>query len=167
MSEQFLSEIRIFSFAFAPKGWAMCNGQTLPINQNQALFALIGTFYGGNGTTNFLLPNLQGKVALSVGPTHSQGQVGGESTHTLNQSEMPQHTHQAVGGSAAGNQINPTNAFWAADNADAQLYNATANNAAMSSGAIRASGGQPHNNMAPYLTLNFCIALVGIFPSRN
>ena len=166
MAEPFLSEIRIFSFNFAPKGWTMCNGQLLPINQNQALFSLVGTFYGGNGQTNFALPNLQGSCAMHVGNGHTQGEKAGAANITLLANQMPAHRHSAVGNNSGTNQASPVNGAWAQGSAD-QLYSTSAGGT-MSPNAIATVGGnQPHNNMMPYLTLNFCIALQGIFPSRN
>ena len=165
MAEPFLSEIRIMSFAFAPKGWALCNGQLLPINQNQALFALLGTTYGGNGQTNFALPNLQGKTPIHEGSGHTLGETGGEQAHTLSQSEMPQHTHILQGSNTNADQpVGTNNFFGAALNAYAQPANLTT----LSPATIPNVGGsQAHLNMQPFLTLNFCIALQGIFPSPN
>ena len=165
MASPFLSEIRIFSFNFPPKGWALCNGQLLPINQNQALFSLLGTTYGGNGTTNFALPNLQGKMPIHEGNGFTLGQTGGEQAHTLTPSEMPQHTHQATAGSNAADQGVATNNYWA--NGGQPAY-ATSVNGQMAASAVSTVGGnQAHDNMPPYLVLNFCIALVGIFPSQT
>jgi len=165
MSEQYLSEIRIFSFNFPPKGWAFCNGQIMQINQNQALFALLGTTYGGNGVQTFALPNLQGMVPMHTGGNFVLGQTGGETNHTLLAAEMPQHTHAAIAGAGSANQGTPTNNYFA--NGNQPAYAATANTQ-ISSGSVGYIGGsQAHNNMSPFLTLNFCIALVGIFPSRN
>lgn len=164
MATPFLSEIRVFSFGFAPKGWAMCNGQWLPINQNQALFALLGTTYGGDGRVNFALPNLQGKMPIHQGGGYSLGQTGGEQNHTLIPSEIPQHTHQAIASANAANQGVATNNFWA--NGSQPAY-APGTNGQMAAGAVGSiGGGQSHNNMAPYLVLNFCIALTGIFPTQ-
>jgi microcystin-dependent protein len=166
MAEPYLAEVRIFSFGFAPQGWAMCNGQLLPINQNQALFSLLGTTYGGNGTINFALPNLQGRASLHIGTNFAQGQVGGEVSHTLLTSEIPSHTHQVVASSTAPNANVATNNFFAS-NTGIKPY-ATTSSELMSPNAVSTVGGsQPHNNMSPYLALNFCIALQGIFPSRN
>jgi microcystin-dependent protein len=165
MAEPFLSEIRIFSFNFAPKGWAFCNGQILPINQNSALFALLGTTYGGDGVQNFALPNLQGKVPIHEGIGFTLGQMAGEQSHTLTPAEMPQHTHQAIASSNAASQGAATNNFWA--NGNQPAYASTANSQ-MAGGAVSTvGGGQAHDNMAPYLVLNFCIALQGIFPSQS
>ena len=168
MSEPFLAEIRIFSFNFPPRGWALANGQLLPINQNQALFSLMGTYYGGNGQTNFQLPNLQGRVAVHQDSNFQIGQVGGEATVTLQTNQMPAHRHTAqANNSETGTlQKSPVLGSWAPGSAD-QIYSATGGSS-MSPAAIATVGGnQPHDNMMPYLTLNFCIALQGIFPSRN
>lgn len=167
MSEPFISEIKIFSFNFPPKGWAFCNGQLLPINQNQALFSLMGTTYGGDGRQTFGLPNLQGRCAMHMGNGHTLGERGGEQSHTLNVSEMPAHTHVPVGNSGSGDQPSPKGNYWATDNADAVLYNSTPNSAMSPAAVLPAGGSQAHNNMAPFLTLSFCIALQGIFPSQN
>ena len=172
MSTPFLSEIRIMSFNFAPKGWAMCNGQLLPINQNQALFSLLGTTYGGDGRVNFALPNLQGRAAMHMGQGHVLGERAGEEAHTLAQSEMPAHIHPANGDAKAGDAtaFRPQNAL-PANAAPTLVYSAggsgfqgvTMNPAMVTS----TGGGQPHENRQPYLALNFCIALQGIFPSQN
>ncbi|MGQ7945869.1 phage tail protein [Flavobacterium sp. WC2509] len=169
MAEPFLSETRIMSFNFAPKGWALCNGQLLPINQNQALFSLLGTTFGGNGQTNFALPDLRGRTPIHFGNSFTLGQKGGEEAHTLTINEMPIHQHilnntnQAVSSNipAAGNSLGNT--------APNQVYNTSGQNpVAMNSASISNVGGsQAHLNMQPYLTLNFCIALQGIFPSQN
>jgi microcystin-dependent protein len=166
MSEPYLAEIRIFSFNFAPKGWAQCNGQLLPINQNQALFSLLGTMYGGNGQTNFQLPNLQGRCAMHTNGSHPQGQSAGEQSVTLTTSQIPSHTHNAIANNSGTNQASPACGSWSPGSAD-QVYS-TAGGANMSPSAIANAGqSQPHNNLMPYLTLTFCIALLGIFPSRN
>lgn len=165
MATPFLSEIRIASFGFAPKGWALCNGQLLPINQNQALFSLMGTTYGGDGRVNFALPNLQGRTPLHFGNGFVLGQTGGESNHTLITSEMPQHTHLPVVSSNPAGQCSPQNNYFANGN---QPAFDTAVNATLSPLAVAAVGGsQAHNNTPPYLTLNFIIALQGIFPSQS
>jgi microcystin-dependent protein len=170
MSDPFISEIKIMSFSFAPHGWALCNGQTLPINQNQALFALLGTTYGGNGQTTFLLPNLQGRTPVHMGAGITLGQQAGEQNHTLAITEIPTHTHdfRAVTPGTA-NTNNPNNALLS-NTTPAQLYVSTPNAPAttLRPQAISTVGGsQGHNNMQPYLTLSFCIALQGIFPSQN
>ncbi len=175
MSDPFVAEIRIFGFNFAPKGWAFCNGQILPISQNTALFSLLGTTYGGDGRSNFALPNLQGMAPLQPGQgpglsLHFLGENGGEPTVTLLQTEMPAHTHTAQGLSSAGGQ-GPANNTWSdANQRGISAYAASSGpqNVQMSPQALAINGGsQPHNNMMPYLTLNFCIALQGIFPPRS
>jgi microcystin-dependent protein len=165
MSDPFLSEIRIVSFNFAPKGWALCNGQILPINQNQALFSLLGTTYGGDGRTTFALPNFQGRAPIHVGNGFILGQLGGEESHTVITSEMPAHTHSVQASSGGPNQGSPAGNMWA--NQGGNLYG-TAPNAIMQPTAVASVGGsQSHANVQPYLCLNFIIALQGIFPSRN
>ena len=157
MSTPFIGEVKLISWNFPPKGWAFCNGQLLPINQNQALFSLLGTTYGGDGRVNFALPDLRGRTPVHVGQGIILGQRGGEIAHTLITSEMPAHTHFAVGSSVAADQSIPTNNFWA-----------TSANETMNPADVSPVGGsQAHDNMSPYLVLNFVIALVGIFPSRN
>jgi microcystin-dependent protein len=166
MGTPYLSEIKLVSFGFAPRGWAFCNGQLLPINQNQALFALLGTTYGGNGTTNFALPNLQGRVPIHWGKGYNLGQTGGEQNHTLTINELPTHTHTPSGTNNTPDKPTPVGNTWA--NAPGKDAYATAANASMNPTAIgNAGGGQPHANMQPYLTLNFIIALTGIFPTQN
>jgi microcystin-dependent protein len=167
MAEPFLSEIRIFSFNFAPKGWAMCNGQLLPINQNQALFALLGTTYGGNGQTNFALPNLRGDVPIHFGDGNTLGEAGGATAVTISQQTMAQHLHFAQGTSnSSGNVATAGNALLAATNVT--VYAPPAAVVALDPSSVTNVGGsQPHNNMMPYLVLNFCIALQGIFPSQS
>jgi microcystin-dependent protein len=163
MADPFLGEIKMCAFNFAPKGWALCNGQFLPINQNQALFSLLGTMYGGNGQTTFALPDLRGRTPISFDASHTQGQAGGEVSHTVTTSEMPTHTHFVRAGDNAANAASPANNF-SAQNAGAYSLNP---NTAMSPAAVTSVGGsQPHNNMGPYLVISFCIALIGIFPSR-
>ena len=167
MAEPFLSEIRVFSFAFAPKGWALCNGQLLPINQNQGLFSLLGTTYGGNGQTNFALPNLQGRTPIHVGSGHTLGQSGGEQSHTLSISEMPTHTHAANASANPGNNVVPTGALLGSP-LNLSYHSSDNSLTSMNPGTLVNTGGsQAHQNMQPYLTLNFCIALQGIFPSPN
>jgi microcystin-dependent protein len=166
MAEPFLGEVRIFSFSFAPQGWAQCNGQLIPINQNQALFALLGTTFGGNGTTNFALPEIRGRVPNHAGNGLVLGQRGGEETHTLIVGEMATHTHLAKASANSPTVTPPTGNFWAT-NTGFSPYGSTADTP-MSSQAVGNTGGsQPHENRSPYLTLNMCIALQGIFPSPN
>jgi len=166
MAEPFLSEIRIMSFGFAPKGWALCNGQLLPINQNQGLFSLLGTTFGGDGRTNFALPNLQGRTPIHVGSGHTLGERGGEQAHTLSIAEIPTHTHVASGTSNTGSQILPGGNLLATSNLPA--YGPATNLVAMNASSVANVGGsQAHLNMQPFLTLNFSIALQGIFPSAT
>jgi microcystin-dependent protein len=167
MSTPYLGEMRIMSFNFAPKGWAQCNGQFLPINQNQALFSLLGTQYGGNGQTTFALPDLRGRVPIHQGQSFIIGQAGGQETHTIIMSEMPAHNHVPQGNSAVPNTGSPANAFWC-DISNNSYSTAGAGNTTLAPGAVTNTGGsQPHNNLQPFLVLNICIALQGIFPSRN
>lgn len=170
MAEPFLAEIRVFSFNFAPKGWALCNGQLLPINQNQALFALLGTMYGGDGRVNFALPDLRGRVPMHQGNGHTEGERGGEDAHTLTTSEMPQHMH-IVNAVAPNDSTNntpvPTGALFS-NTAPAELYVPGAGGLTPVPQTISNTGGsQAHENRQPFLTLNLCIALQGIFPSQN
>lgn len=165
MAEPFLSEIRIMSFNFAPKGWATCNGQLLPINQNQALFALLGTTFGGDGRVNFALPDYRGRTPIHVGNGHTLGERGGEQAHTLSIAEMSTHVHRAEATSANADAAAPNGTLLGVSN---NLYTAAANLTALNPGTLANAGGsQGHNNLQPFLTLNFCIALQGIFPSRN
>ena len=167
MAEPFLSEIRIMSFVFAPKGWALCNGQLLPINQNQALFSLLGTTFGGDGRVNFALPDLRSRVPIHVGGGHTLGERGGEQAHTLSIAELPTHTHLvAASSTASGGTVSPNNAYLGGAN---NAYRSPGGPAtAMSAATITNVGGsQAHLNMQPFLTLSFCIALQGIFPSPN
>jgi microcystin-dependent protein len=170
MSAPFLTEIRIFPFNFAPKGWAFCNGQLLAINQNQAMFSLIGTTYGGNGQTTFALPNLQGSVGMHMGSGFTLGQIGGEASHTLVAAELPAHTHAAMADTATGhnNTANPTGTY-PANTGGTPMYSAGSGATVRMAPQMVSSvgGGQPHENRQPYLALNYCIALQGIFPSRN
>jgi len=166
MAEPFLSEIRIFSFGFPPKGWALCDGQLLPINQNQALFSLLGTTYGGDGRVNFGLPDLQSRVPIHMGSGHTLGERGGEQAHTLSISELPTHTHviNATNNPASTNAPAANTVLGAVAN----TYNAAANLTSLSPSEIGNVGGsQAHLNMQPFLTLSFCIALQGIFPSQT
>jgi microcystin-dependent protein len=166
MSTPFLAEIKIISWNFAPKGWAFCNGQTLPINQNQPLFSILGTTYGGNGQTTFALPDLRGRVPVYQGQGLTIGQKGGEEFHTLTQQEMTQHFHQLQGVKDVGDVLIPTGNFLA--DSGSQPYHGATNPVAMEATSISNVGGsQPHENRQPYLVLNYIIALQGIFPSRN
>jgi microcystin-dependent protein len=165
MSTPFLSEIKIVSFNFPPKGWALCNGQLLPINQNQALFSLLGTTYGGDGRVNFALPNLQGRIPNHVGDGFTLGERGGETAHTLNVTELPAHNHVPVGSSSTPSLGSPSGSLWAAGNAS--VFTQTPNSAMNPQCILAVGGNQPHENMSPYLVLNFIIALQGIFPSQN
>ncbi|HEX8473264.1 MAG TPA: tail fiber protein [Pyrinomonadaceae bacterium] len=166
MSEPFLAEIKIISFGYAPQGWAYCNGQLMPINQNQALFSLLGTTYGGNGQTTFALPDLRGRIPIHTGQGFTLGQAGGQEVHTVTQSEMPTHTHIL---NATNNQAplnDPTNNVLA--KSTLFVYGPFASPALMGAESVTNVGGsQPHENRQPYLTLGFIIALIGIFPSRN
>jgi microcystin-dependent protein len=175
MSQPYLGEIRCFSFGFPPKGWALCDGQLLSISQNQALFSILGTSFGGNGTTTFALPNLQGHAPAHVGPGFSLGQAVGEANHTLIITEMPAHSHAIMsdiiepGGVAEHAALPSTTAAIGPSNPDG-LYNTSVGNSsvALAGSALSVVGGsQPHPNMQPYLVVSFCVALVGIFPSRN
>jgi len=168
MAEPFLSEIRIMSFGFPPKGWALCDGQLLPINQNQALFSLLGTTYGGDGRVNFGLPNLQGRVPIHMGSSHTLGERGGEQGHTLSISEIPTHTHVANATTASGTATTPTTTSLLGASTVQALYGTASNLQAMAPNAIANVGGsQAHLNMQPFLVLNFSIALQGIFPSQT
>ncbi len=175
MSSPFLAEIRIFGFNFAPRGWAFCNGQIMPISQNTALFSLLGTTYGGDGKSNFALPNLQGAAPMQAGQgsglsLRNLGQTGGAQTVTLLETETPAHSHGVVGVAGAGGQGPAANTTWSdANQRGVSAYTASsAQNVPMSPQSLSVAGGsQPHNNMMPYLVLNFCIALQGIFPARN
>jgi len=165
MSEPFLSEIKIVSFNFAPRGWALCNGQLLPINQNQALFSLLGTTYGGDGRVNFSLPDLRGRIPLHNGNNHTLGERGGEENHTLNQSEMPAHSHNFRANDGVPNQGAAAGNIWASNSG---AYSSASPDAVMNPASIGNIGGsQPHTNTQPFLALNFIIALQGIFPSQT
>ncbi len=170
MATPFLSEIKIVSFNFAPKGWAFCNGQLLPINQNQALFSLLGTTYGGDGRVNFALPNLQGRVPMHMGGGQTLGERGGEEAHTVIMSEMPAHIHPANGDVRPGNanQTIPTSTLPAVSSPATVYSPGSSNMVAMHASMVTLVGGsQPHENRQPFLTLSFCIALQGIFPSQT
>jgi microcystin-dependent protein len=166
-AEPYLSEVRIFSFVFAPKGWAACNGQFLPINQNQPLFALLGTTYGGNGQTTFALPDLRGRVPIHEDGNHTLGEKAGESAHTLTIPELAAHSHLVnVTTGTADQQYPLTTTYWAAGSSSAGFHQNS--NATMDPATVVPIGGsQPHANTQPFLVLNFCIALSGIFPSQN
>ena len=170
MAEPFLSEIRLMSFEFAPKGWAPCNGQLLPINQNQALFSLLGTTFGGDGRVNFALPDLRGRTPIHVGSGHTLGERGGEQAHTISIAELPEHVHvaNATTAQADANSNSPAPTRMAATSNFSSLYTGAAGLQAMAPNALGPVGGsQAHLNMQPFLTLGFCIALQGIFPSPN
>jgi microcystin-dependent protein len=165
MSEPFLGEIKIISWNFPPKGWSFCNGQLMPINQNQALFSILGTTYGGDGRQTFGLPNLQGRSPVHVGNGIALGELGGETAHTLNISELPAHNHVPVGSSNTANLGAAAGNVWASSASNP--YKSTANTAMNPATILPTGGNQPHENMSPYLVLNFIIALQGIFPSQN
>ena len=169
MAQPYVSEIRIMSFVFAPKGWALCNGQLLPINQNQALFSLLGTTYGGDGRVNFALPDLRARTPIHVGSGHTLGERGGEQAHTLSIAELPEHTHVLNGTNNASNTSLVTTPVVFANSVPSEMFSGnTANMVAMAPAAITNVGGsQAHLNMQPFLTLSFCIALQGLFPSPN
>ena len=169
MADPFMTEIRIMSFNFPPRGWAFCDGQLLPINQNQPLFALLGTTFGGNGQTNFALPDLRGRIPIHVGSGHTLGERAGEQAHTLNIAELPTHIHTLTASSTDGNAPVP---FGPSGNLPARtvnnIYGPPNNLTALVAGTITNTGGsQAHVNMQPFLALSFCIALVGIFPSQT
>lgn len=166
MSEPFLAEVRIVGFNFAPRGWAFCDGQILPINQNQSLYSLLGTTYGGDGRTSFALPDMRGRTPIHVGEGHREGQMSGEETHTLSAAEMPNHDHVLRASSLAGNQLTPQGNFLA--KSTGQNYAPPSDLGTMKTGTVaNVGGGQAHDNMQPYIAVNFCIALQGLFPSRN
>ena len=173
MSEPFLAEIRIFGFNFAPRGWAFCDGQILPINQNQSLYSLLGTTYGGDGRTSFGLPELRGRTPIHVGnsiggQTHSLGQKSGAESISLTAAEMPQHKHTVKGSSSTTTTPLATGNVWSRAAQNQYAPSAGANNVNMGAATLsNAGGGQAHNNMQPSLSLNFGIALQGLFPSRN
>ena len=170
--ERFIGSISLVPYNFNPTGTAFCNGQLMSISQNTALFSLIGTYYGGNGTSNFALPDLRGRMAVGMGQgpglsLYDIGQYGGEEQVTLTIGQMPQHTHAAVASATAGNTVSPSGAYWA-PGPRLLLYSAATNLTPMSPGAVGlAGGGQPHDNLKPYLTLNYVIWTVGIFPARS
>ena len=172
MSSPFVAEVRIFPFNFAPKGWALCDGQLLPISQNTALFSLLGTNYGGDGKSNFALPNFEGSAVVHAGQgsglsEYFVGQTGGTETVTLLTSEMPVHSHNVMASTAPGDNNPPAPTFSIAQSTGTNAYSSNASNASMSFDTlIIQGGGLPHNNMMPYLTLSFCIAMQGVFPAR-
>lgn len=172
MADPFVSEIRIFSFNFAPKGWAFCNGQILPISQNTALFSLLGTTYGGNGASNFALPDMQGRTPMHPGQgpglsLHDLGEMGGSETVTLLESEIPSHSHTLSVASLNSQSTTPVNNSLGRGN-PVRVYTSGSPATAMGANSIAtAGGGLPHNNMMPYLTMSFCIALQGVFPARS
>lgn len=167
MSEPFLGELRLMCFDFAPKGWAECNGQLLLINQNQKLFSLLGTMYGGNGVTNFALPNLQGRVPVQKGLGWNVGEVSGSQSVTLTQAQMPAHTHPAQGSTnSSGTRPDPTGALLAPVNGGYGSAGGPLTTLEATS-VTSVGGGQPHENMQPYLTLVYCIAIEGLMPSPN
>ena len=167
MAEPFLGEVRVFSFNFAPKGWAFCNGQLMPINQNQALFSLLGTTFGGDGRVNFALPDLRGITPIHVGNGHGLGERGGEQAHTVSISELPEHVHVVNATTVAATTNVPANNLLTAQSTAANLYGAAPSISMLPAGVGNVGGSQAHLNMQPFLTLNCCIALQGIFPSPN
>lgn len=167
MAEPFLSEIKIMSFNFPPKGWALCNGQLLPINQNQALFSLLGTMYGGNGQTNFALPDLRGRIPIHMGQGHTLGEAAGSPSVTINSQTMPQHIHFLQCTNNIGT-VNSPDANSIISQSPIDIYRSPLNLVAMDPSIVSEVGGsQPHENRMPCSTLNFCIALQGIFPSQT
>jgi microcystin-dependent protein len=173
MADPFVAEIRIFPFNFAPKGWAFCDGQLLPLSQNTALFSLLGTTYGGNGQSTFALPNLQGSAPMHPGQgpglsLHDLGETGGSDTVTLLVSEIPSHPHTAQAHSGLSTQTTPVNNAWSGSNVSKQYVVPPDPNTFMNPAALKLTGSDlPHNNLQPYLVLNFCIALQGVFPPRT
>ncbi len=172
MSEPFLAQIQIVPFNFPPIGWAFCDGQLLSIAQNTAVFSLLGTTFGGNGTSNFALPNLQGRAPIGFGEgpgleNFFLGDSGGEAEVTLTATEIPSHTHSANCNSGMGDQYGPPGNFWATDAGGNPEYSGGANNTMAGAAIATAGSSQPHNNMQPYLVLSYIIALQGIFPARS
>ena len=168
MSQPFIGEIRMFAGNFAPVGWAFCNGALIPISENDALFNLIGTTYGGDGQSTFALPNLQSRVPVHVGPGFALGQSGGTESVTLTVSQIPAHSHVPQCNSTSGTAAGPGGNVWAVPNPSVTIYNTVAPTLAMDPAAIGSSGGsQPHDNMIPFLVINFIISLFGVFPSQS
>ena len=168
MSEPYVGEIRMVGFQFAPVGWALCNGQLLAISQNEVLFQLIGTTYGGDGQNTYALPDLQGRRVVHQGPGYVIGQTGGAEAVTLTGEQMPSHSHAAQASSHPGTTTSPQNAYWAGGTASTRPYTPAGGDAGMLSGIVSSVGGsQPHDNMPPFLTINFIISLFGIFPTQN
>ena len=172
MADPFVAEIRIFPFNFAPRGWAWCDGQLMPLSQNTALFSLLGTTYGGNGKSNFALPDIQGRAVMHPGQgpglsLHDLGETGGSETVTLLESEIPAHSHAMNASQADGTERSPAGQLLATGIGISQ-YQTPASQTALSPSAVAPAGGdQPHNNLQPYLTFYFCIALQGVFPPRG
>ncbi len=173
MSQPFVGEVRLFGFNFAPRGWALCRGQLLSISQNTALFSLIGTYYGGNGTSTFALPNLQGNIAVGQGQgiglsNYTVGQIAGSATVTLLANQLPPHSHTLVAGTAATTPTPAANAYFGSAPRGRNAYATSSDGTRMAAASVATSGSStPHNNMMPYLAMNYCISLQGIFPSRN
>lgn len=165
MSEPFLAEIRMVGFNFAPRGWALCDGYILPINQNQSLYSLLGTTYGGDGRTTFGLPDLRGRIPVHVGTGFRQGQKSGEENHTLSVAEMPAHSHAIRASSLPGDSTNPADKLLAQSPVGDLQYASSSANGFMQH--TNTTGGQAHNNIPPFLAVNFCIAIQGLFPPRN
>jgi microcystin-dependent protein len=166
MSEPFLAEVKIYGLNFAPRGWAFCDGQIMSINQNQSLYSLLGTTYGGDGRSSFGLPDMRGRVAIGSSTQYREGSKGGQETHTLTASEMPTHSHTAVTANEGASSNNPTNMLLG--NPNTNIYGIKQKDTNFNSATLSSRGGsQPHNNMQPFLAINYCIALQGIFPSRN
>jgi microcystin-dependent protein len=167
MGTPFIGQLMLVSFNFPPKGFAFCNGQLLPINANQALFSLIGTVYGGNGQTNFALPNLQARTPIGYNNQFQIGQISGEDAHTLVAGEVPSHTHQLQATSTSAGTGAPAQNSFAVTSGGATFYTSPTNLTALNGSTVSTVGGQAHENRQPFLAMNWCIALVGIFPSRN
>jgi microcystin-dependent protein len=173
MSQPFLGEVRVFGFNFAPRGWAFCRGQVMSVSQNTALFSLLGTNYGGNGTSTFALPNLQGNIPISSGQgpglsTYTVGEQGGSAGVTLLSNQLPAHAHTLPAGAGASTATPAANTFLGAGQRGKTVYATATDGTTMNAASVAPAGGsQPHNNLMPYIAMNYCIALQGIFPSRN